>query len=301
MFFRTGVYLKKFKALQAAEGGSADMIKNSGNSFLKSWYERASQCPSFEKRGSLTVEAALVFPIFLFAMTAFLYLFLLVQLRTEVGRALSDTGRELSQAAHFSGEAGGLASSAAAVFYGQSSVRTYLEGRAAAGILKGGKEGITFLGTVWDEKSSVLTLRASYQVVLPPGLSWFRPVRVTQKRKVRGFTGFGGRAEGEDSFKEEIVYVTDYGTVYHRELSCRHLNLSVSQREFSEVGTLRNEDGGRYYPCERCWKDGSSLVYLTGAGTRYHQDLGCPSLIRGIRTLLYSEVGALPPCSLCGR
>lgn len=75
-----------------------------------------------------------------------------------------------------------------------------------------------------------------------------------------------------------MVYVTDYGTVYHRELSCRYLKLSIRQSGLSEVADLRNESGGKYYPCEKCWKEGADPVFLTDDGTRYHQSLNCSAM-----------------------
>ena len=104
MFFRTGVCLINFKALQAAAGRRASILKQkSDNSLSGPCVEKTSRCASFEKEGSLTVEAALVFPLFLFTLTAFLYLFLLIQLRAEIGRALTDTGREVSSSVFFRG------------------------------------------------------------------------------------------------------------------------------------------------------------------------------------------------------
>lgn len=301
MFFRAGVCLSKFKALQAAAGSqTAVLTKKADNSLSRSCTEKTSRCASFSKRGSLTVEAALVFPVFIFALTAFLYLFFLVQLRTEVGRALTDTGRRLSQTAYFSEDVGSLAPSALAAFYGQQEVKAYLDGRASAEIIRGGADGITFLGTVWDEETSVLTLRASFQVTLPPGLSWFHPIRILQERTVRGFVGFTGREDGTGAEDSEIVYITDHGTVYHRDLSCRYLKLSIQQTELDKVGELRNEDGGKYYPCERCWKEEAQTVFITESGDRYHQSLNCSSLIRGIHAVRLWETGGLPPCSVCG-
>ena len=299
MFFRTGVCLIKFIALQAA-GSLAALLKKSDNSLSNPCCEKTSWCASFKKRGSMTVEAALVFPLFVFALTAFLYLFFLVQLRTEIGRALTDAGRELAQIAYFSEDAGDLAPSALAAVYGRREVDASLENLAAAEIIKGGVGGVSFLGTVWEEETSMLTLRATYQVVLPPGLSWFHPIRVTQMRTIRGWTGFQGRSGTKVTTGEEIVYVTDYGTVYHRELGCRHLKLSVRQEILAEVPELRNTDGAKYYPCERCWEGETELVFLTESGNRYHQSLNCSSLVRGIRTLRISETGGLPPCSVCG-
>ena len=286
MFFRTGVCLSEFKALQAVAGSQTAILnKKTDNSLSRPCGEKTSRCASFEKKGSLTVEAALVFPLFLFVLTAFLYLFFLVELRAEVGRALTDTGRGLSQTAYFSENAGSLAPSALAMLYGQREVKEYLEGRVSAEIIKGGADGISFLGTVWNEETSVLTLRASFQVTLPPGLAWFHPIRVTQERTVRGFTGFSGREGAEETEGSEIVYVTDHGTVYP---------------ELDQVDSMRNEDGGKYYPCERCWKEGASVVFLTESGDRYHQSLNCSSLVRGIHAVRIWETGGRPPCSVCG-
>ena len=281
MFFRTGVCLSEFKALQAVAGSQTAILnKKTDNSLSRPCGEKTSRCASFEKKGSLTVEAALVFPLFLFVLTAFLYLFFLVELRAEVGRALTDTGRGLSQTAYFSENAGSLAPSALAMLYGQREVKEYLEGRVSAEIIKGGADGISFLGTVWNEETSVLTLRASFQVTLPPG--------------------FSGREGAEETEGSEIVYVTDHGTVYHRDLSCRYLKLSVQQAELDQVDSMRNEDGGKYYPCERCWKEGASVVFLTESGDRYHQSLNCSSLVRGIHAVRIWETGGRPPCSVCG-
>ena len=301
MFFRTGMRLLKFNALQAAaDGRTAVLTKKSDNSLSIPCGEKTSRCASSFHKGSLTVEAALVFPLAVFALTAFLYLFFLLQVRTEIGRALTDAGRELSQMACVSEDAGSLAPSALAMLYGKREVENYLEGRMAAEIINGGSEGISFLGTFWEEETSTLTLQASFQVVFPPGIAWFHPIQVTQKRIVRGFTGFSGR-EGDPEIEDSsLVYVTDHGTVYHRDLSCRYLKLSVRQTELDKVDDLRSGDGSRYYPCERCWEEGAEIVFLTEEGNRYHQTLNCSSLVRGIHTVRLWDTGGLPPCSVCG-
>ena len=169
----------------------------------------------------------------------------------------------------------------------------------AAAVLKDGADGLSLLGSSWAPEKSLITLESSGQAVFPPGISWFHPVRIRQKRVVRGWTGFGGRERSSNSEKEEVVYVTDYGTVYHRELSCRYLKLPIRQSGLSEVADLRNESGGKYYPCEKCWKEGADPVFLTDDGTRYHQSLNCSAMVRGIHTIPRSET-MLPPCSVCG-
>ena len=291
MFFCKEESLIKTKALQAVandySGSSTDILCDDQISSCK----RMSWCASWRARGSMTVEAALAFPFFVFVLTALLYLLVLLRIETEVGRALTDAGREMAQNASL------MESSLLAGTEGKARVKEYLDGRSGVEMLQNGADGISLAGSTWSFEDSILTLRASYQVLLPPGISWFHPVRITQTKVLRGWTGFGKRQAFSG---EEVVYVTDYGTVYHRRLNCRHLKLFVQQAAFSQIAGLRNESGGKYTPCERCWRDGSQVVYVTKDGNRYHETLNCSGLVRGIRTVLISETGGLPPCSVCG-
>lgn len=297
MFFRKKGVLKKIKTLQAVQKDFSYIQSKSQSINHIPQSGRISQYISGRKRGSLTVEAALVFPVFLFTLTALLYLLVLIRLQTEMGRAMTDAGRELSWRAYSLDETG---TALAAGVSAKHEVTEYLRGRSTTGILKGGVEGISFLGSGGNSGDSMIVLQADYQVLLPPGLSWFHPVRITQKKMVRGWTGFAGRGKHGGDSDGEIVYVTDYGTVYHRRLDCRHLKLSIQQKSLSGIENLRNDNGAKYYPCERCWKNGSGIVYITAGGNRYHESLNCSGLVRGIHTMRLSEIGGLPPCSVCG-
>lgn len=297
MFFCRKESLKNKKVLQAVANDCSGSSTDSRYQSQISSGKRMSWCTSLKLKGSMTVEAALVFPLFLFGLTALLYLFVLLRVQTEIGRALTDAGRELSQDA---GLTEGMENSALAGARGGQKVREYLSKRPGIEVIRQGENGISMIGTVWNREDSMLTLRASYQVVLPPGLVWFHPVYITQTKTVRGFTGFGKKQSLSGEQGEEVVYVTDYGTVYHRSLNCRHLKLSIRQASFTEVEGMRNESGGKYTPCERCWKGEGGVIYVTSDGNRYHASLNCSGLVRGIRTVLLSQTGGMPPCSVCG-
>ena len=297
MFFCRKESLKKRKALQAVANDCSGSSTGSKYQDQISSGKRISWCIPLTQQGSMTVEAALVFPIFLFVLTAFLYLLVLLRVQTEIGRALTDVGRELSQDAGLTEE---MRSSVLAGIRSSQKIREYLKGRAGTEVIKQGVNGISVEGSRWSEGDSVLTLQASYQVILPWGVSWFHPIRITQIKVVRGWTGFGKRQGFLGEQGEDVVYVTDYGTVYHRSLNCRHLKLSIQQTNIEQIGSLRNGNGGKYAPCEKCWKNGSQVVYITSDGNRYHETLNCSGLVRGIRTILLSETGGLPPCSVCG-
>ena len=117
---------------------------------------------------------------------------------------------------------------------------------------------------------------------------------------MRAWTGYDVERNAGGSESEEYVYITETGTVYHRERNCTHLTLSIELAGKDEVEQLRNESGAKYYPCEKCGGDGSGLVYLTREGNRYHNTIECSGLKRTVRCIPLSEAGGRPPCSRCG-
>ena len=100
--------------------------------------------------------------------------------------------------------------------------------------------------------------------------------------------------------EEEMVYVTEHGEVYHRDVDCVHLKVKVSSVAMKELSHLRNNDGKIYYSCEYCGGNvGSGNVFITGYGTRYHTSVSCPGLKRKIYTIPISEAGGRRACSSC--
>ena len=109
-----------------------------------------------------------------------------------------------------------------------------------------------------------------------------------------------GKAITEAS--EDYVYITDYGTVYHKSKSCSHLDLSINRVNLGEIKLLRNKNGGKYSACSKCAEKipEFSMVYVTDYGTLYHGDVSCSALKRTIRIVPLSEVFDMPACSKCG-
>ena len=58
----------------------------------------------------------------------------------------------------------------------------------------------------------------------------------------------------------------------------------------SGLEDLRNESGGKYYPCELCGKKVSGMgVYITNYGSKYHTSMSCGGLKRKIYAVPISE------------
>ena len=243
-----------------------------------------------EKKASMTVEASLILPIFMFAMILIGYLGQMIRCQDEVQGALTRLARE-SSAEYGALESSVLKSKA----YYIAKLNTYISGSAGRIIL---------FESHFLEDNDEIDLVAVYQMSTPFSIMGMGNFRFRQRVHTRAFTGVDRR--GKESSQEDcIVYITETGRVYHRTLECSYLNLSISKVLYGDLGNLRNDSGGKYRSCERCTKGkeltGKDVVWITSYGDRYHTSGSCSGLKRNIREIQISEVGSRPPCSKCGR
>lgn len=237
----------------------------------------------------MTVEAALVLPLFLSAMLLVAWLGLLVKCQDEVQWALTRTAREASVEYAVSGNS--LLANRA---YYQMKVNHYLEGSGQA---------VSLLESSVLQENDEIDLIAVYQVKLPFRIIPVDMCRFRQRVHTRAFTGVEQR-ETEDQQKEVMVYITATGRVYHRNRECTYLRLSISQMKYGDIDGLRNESGGRYKPCERCVRENvpgaERAVWVTNFGDRYHISRSCSGIKRSIEKIALSKAGKRTPCSKCG-
>ena len=204
-------------------------------------------------KGSMTVEASLAVPLFLFFIMNILSITLFFNTFATNLETLHQQGRQLSMLAY----------------------------------------------TVGAEDEMIKLIRPARVKPVVPILA-YPGTTIVSCCYMRVWTGYDVERNAGGSESEEYVYITETGTVYHRERNCTHLTLSIELAGKDEVEQLRNESGAKYYPCEKCGGDGSGLVYLTREGNRYHNTIECSGLKRTVRCIPLSEAGGRPPCSRCG-
>ncbi len=238
---------------------------------------------------SLTVEAALVLPILLFAVLTIAYLGLLVKTEDEVRHAMVRTVTEASA------EVGaGLTSQAKSMLYYRGKLMAYL-----------GDTSLTtnLYGSSFLEENDEIELVVNYAASIPfPLFGYLRP-HFSERIRTRAFVGVDTRGMPEEK-EDVIVYITPTGRVYHRNKNCTYLNLSVSRLKYGDIARMRNSGGAKYKPCHRCAGGGApgsdSDVWITNYGDRYHTNRGCSEIKRTVQEVLLSEVGNRAPCSKCG-
>lgn len=151
-----------------------------------------------------------------------------------------------------------------------------------------------------------ITLPYVYSYRPVGGLVKLPEVRMYNTVKVHAWTGAafsGGELSDETGAQEEMVYVTETGSVYHKNAECTYLNLTVKQVSGSGVAGMRNQYGEKYHACENCSQNQSpaGVVYVTETGNRYHNLETCSGLKRTVMLVKHSHAGNMSACSRCGQ
>ena len=255
-------------------------------------------------RATLTVEAAVVLPLFLLAMIAALQYAAVMETAVRFGTSLSETGKQMATAAYaerFGGDLDKVPEIAvAALSATYAKQRLISQAKDTSAVRK-----VNLLLSSFLQEDDTIDLVLTYQIRSPVGLIRLPGSFFLQRARVRAWTGRDtggeGNADGEDG-DGEYVYVTETGTVYHDDPNCTHLKLSIREVDKSELDGLRNSSGGKYHDCERCggaFADGK--VYITSEGDRCHSSLSCSGLKRTVRQVSKEEIGTMRACSKCGK
>lgn len=241
-------------------------------------------------KGSYTLEMAVVLPLVAAFLVSILFFFRVLQVETQVQEALVYASRKAAAQAS-TADATPVLLAAAEVHF-RKEVQQHKEFRQFVG---GQPGGVSLL--LSDLDGPEITLRADYFIKLPIAFFKVKGVQITQTSTSRKWTG-----DREQWTNEDYVYVTEHGTVYHCNRSCRYLDLSIRLAEYAEIGTLRNKNEHKYSECDRCVAKNNTpyQVYITDYGEVYHTTLSCSGLKRTIYMVPISETGGKGACSKCG-
>ncbi|MBQ9549899.1 MAG: hypothetical protein IJU87_03715 [Lachnospiraceae bacterium] len=258
-------------------------------------------------KGSLTIETALVLPLFIFAVLSLIMIGEAVRFSGNMSAALLENGRKLSTYAYAVNKAGMDGSlpggKAVSLTVGRGMVVNDLKKENPGKLpVESDLGGLSFIHSSVLGADQMIDLNAVWRmkVFFPlPGVKGFR---VIDRARIRAFTGYDNtrREDRSGEEDEEMVFITEKGTVYHRDRNCSHLNLNIRHTTKASVGKERNNAGGKYYPCEYCGGGSGENLYITDDGDRYHTKISCPGLKRTVKTVPISETGGRPPCADCG-
>jgi hypothetical protein len=149
------------------------------------------------------------------------------------------------------------------------------------------------------QDNEFIDLVVTYDVNPPIGIIGYKKQHMFNRLRTRAWTGYDNAANS-DNEAEEIVYVAETGTVYHRSRVCTYLKLTISKIAASTVSGERNLGGGKYSACEACGNKSSDTLYITNYGNKYHSTITCSKLKRTVSAVPISKVGDKGACSKCG-
>ncbi|MCD8325554.1 MAG: pilus assembly protein [Lachnospiraceae bacterium] len=263
------------------------------------------------QKGSVSVEAALVLPIFIICIPGLLsvlnYLRVYGSILSELkamGEPLTVYGYalELTQEEADSTEDSGILEyliQSLVFSEGYLSTAFQLQWEDAVGqdTVVNGVSGVSFLGSVLDTDEKEIYIQAHYQVqaLLP-----FNALQCDMSNYYYSklWTGYE-----EEASSEEMVYVTAGSEVYHLTDSCSYLRLTVKTISAAQLDSARNSSGSRYHSCSLCGSNTAigGIYYVTSSGDCYHTSSECSGLKRTVYQIPLSQVGDKRPCSRCGK
>lgn len=269
--------------------------------------KRVSPSASQGVKASITVEAALVFPLFLMAVMNLLSVMDFLHVQSNLEGALHQTGKKLAIYGYANGKAGleledyALSSVAFSYTYVKSAVEKQLQNAdLESGVLVRGMDGIQYIHSQ-IMKEDIIDLVALYKVNGMFSPSGMKGVPLFNRFYGHVWNGYDVERQGEREGEEIYVFITKTGSVYHRNRECTYLSPAIESVHYKDLDTIRNPSGEIYYSCELCADTPKSVVYITKQGNRYHVSLNCSGLKRTVYTILLSEVGKRSPCSKCGQ
>ena len=243
----------------------------------------------FTSEASVTIEAALSITIFLIVTIALSSFLAMLYSQLSIEEKINNISMETAKAKYF-------------VNYDKEEGEKYKSmaevGYISAKIFSDNKSNGKTINLLNPAQSNMdngmIDVVLSYDVKIPFTMSRWN---VTQRAKVKDWTGIDLVEPGE------IVYITKYGTVYHRSKECKHLIINVSEVTFAQANLMRNKSGHKYKRCSYCVRgkmSDLSSVFITPDGDRYHNSLDCLGLTRSVIEVDIKDVGDKKPCSSCG-
>lgn len=259
----------------------------------------------------MTVEAALIIPIFLFCFLNLLSVIEMYRLHANITASLWKNGRMLTQYSYLyqkDANKDQLVDFAVSELFTEVYVKKQIEKefsncQNAQMVLKGGMTGISLTGSSISGRDDLIKLYAYYQAVPFPAMYYGKTVRQSACFYGHTWTGYDLAPKPETEEEgEEYVYVAETGTVYHRNRYCTYLNPGIKEIPAGEKENKRNRNGEKYRRCPMCKPiEAGPCYYITPYGETYHSSPGCRALKRTIYRIRLSEAGDKNGCSKCGR
>ena len=290
--------------------------------------------PRFIK-GSMTVEAAVVLPLFLFFFISLSSSVEMIRLHGNISLALMETGNKISYYGAFlkspvkeMGSTGHIQTQeeenkdkeGQESEFGISLLEeigdltvsyTYVRNRIIEYLgsdyldhspIEGGSKGLSFFESEIFTDDDCVDIGVTYRVSPMIKFGDLYSFRMANRYYAHLWNGYDVNPEKKTENEDETVYITKDSEVYHTSVACTYLRLSVRPAPYSGLEYERNSDGARYKRCLLCARgEPPFTVYLCDEGEKYHYSRSCYALKRSYEAVKLRDVAdSHRPCSRCG-
>lgn len=169
----------------------------------------------------------------------------------------------------------------------------------------GGYTGISVIDSkINEEDKGINNIRVNYSISMDFLGGVVHSLRLSNRCYFRSWIGTSIVKQKTDDKDGKTVFITKTGDVYHLTETCTYIKVSLKKAKYSDISYLRNESGAKYRICSKCvdkeLKD-NDIVYITESGTKFHSDSRCSKIKRDVISIDISEVGDRKLCSRCAK
>ena len=237
-------------------------------------------------RGSATVEASLILPLFIFGVLVLFNGIRLHMAEAVLYEAAAETVEYMAELSYIT-ETNYLVPA--------SRINQYVDNKELVeGYIIGGIDGVSFLGSTYLDEEGYVCLKVSYKVGINVPIIGNLSGRRTYEIRQKAYKGYKENEEGQVLSEDEIyVYITDNREAYHISRGCTHLVLSITP------GNKSSAKASGYSACEFCGDASGEAVLITKHGNKYHSRTDCLGLKRTVYRVKKSQVQGLGACDRC--
>lgn len=268
------------------------MMKTTTINLCRNFGKRASVFISMiHVKASMTIEATLVLPIFLFAVLSLISVFDIMKIKSCMDVAVAEAGNEIAVESY-----GGYMGDLVKPLYISYKIQTFLDENLSKEDAEKISKYIFVTDVSFLEEENILKFRVDYRVTLDFGMPGLKSIKLHTTYYGHNWLGYTSHKDAET-----MVYISDEATVYHIDKNCTYLYVNVREVSYDSVENCRNDSGHIYQKCGFCGKlENTGTVYITAEGKNYHNVENCIGLTRTIYTVPLSTLSYKKVCSRCG-
>ena len=262
------------------------------NVYLRSYPKKRvssfTSCPFL--KASMTLEATLVLPIFMFAVINIISIMDIMRIKGCVDMAVAECGNEIAVESY-----GGAIDNLLTSIYIREKVSLFLKQNLSDTDYQR-VEGSIYVTDVFAlDGENRFSFKVNYKI--KPAMDMGGLISVKLKADYYGHKWLGYKSKGE---LEEMVFLSNKASVYHMDKQCKYLNVTIMEIPYINIKVYRNNSGEKYKPCHFCnSRSPGTTVYITPEGDGYHTIQNCIGLTRSIYTVPISRVKGKRVCQGC--